>query len=153
MDDLVQWYGEQLDEECARAVAAGGDEWRRQGHPSETIAVYDSKGEPVVYDEGSPTEAQVAHITAHDPARVLREIDAKRQLLAEVLSEPHFMSADDHWNTCPAVVDEDGVPVCLDESRAPGPCDCGRDARVVRRLHLLALPYADRPGYLEKWRS
>lgn len=152
MDDLAQWLGEQYDEDERIARAAGGDAWRRQDHPSDTVAVYDAQGEPVVYDEGWPTVEQQAHIVEWDPARVLREIDAKRELLADVLSEPHFRSADDHWNTCPAVVDEDGVPVCLDESRAPGPCDCGRDARVGRRLRLLALPYVDRPGFREGWR-
>lgn len=61
-DRMVAWLRETLDAAQADAEAAGGDEWRRQGHPSDTVAIYDSKGEPVVYDEGSPTEEQQAHI-------------------------------------------------------------------------------------------
>ena len=36
----------------------------------------------VVYDEGSPDEYQARHIARHDPARVLREVEAKRAILA-----------------------------------------------------------------------
>lgn len=82
MDDLARWLGEQYDIDAARATAAGGDDWRRQDHPSDTVAVYDSKGEPVVYDEGWPSEEQAEFIVEWDPARVLREIDAKRRIVA-----------------------------------------------------------------------
>lgn len=144
-DDIVQWLGAQLDEDERIARSCSGRDWRE--HPKNWVSTPPVNRVAVVLHDGDR-----GHILRHDPARVLLEIDAKRQLLAEVLSEPHFISADDHWNTCPAIVDEDGVPLCLDESRAPGPCDCGRGARVARRLHLLALPYADRPGYREEWR-
>lgn len=132
MNDLVRWLGEQLDEDAARATAAGGDAWRRQEHPSETVAIYDSKGEPVVYDEGSPTEEQQAHIVRHDPARVLREIDAKRQLLDEHPS----VNGSDLGSDCGTCYRGDGV-------NARWPC---------RTLRLLAMPYADRAGYQESWR-
>lgn len=133
MDDLVQWLRAQLDEDEAEA---------RRGY---------LKAEPLPDFDGWD-KSTTAGLPPAVAARVLREIEMKRGLLAEVLSEPHFMSVDDHWNTCPAIVDEDGVPVCLDESRAPGPCDCGRDARVARRLRLFVLPFADRPGFQEAWR-
>jgi hypothetical protein len=165
VDDLVQWLGEQLDEDerIARAVRVPHDwhqgpgddpEWTDEEMVCMWPPEFHTPYERDKHWRGLTVEGPelAAHIAEHDPARALREIDAKRQLLTEVLSEPHFMSADDHWNTCPAIVDEDGVPVCLDESRAPGPCDCGREARVARRLHLLALPYAARPGYREDWR-
>ncbi|MGV9803908.1 DUF6221 family protein, partial [Mycobacterium sp. NPDC003449] len=87
MDELVRWLAAQLDEDERIARAAGGDVWRRQDDSSDTVAIYDSKGEPVVYDEGWPTEEQQAHIVRHDPARVLREIDAKRRILGEVAPE------------------------------------------------------------------
>lgn len=127
MDELVRWLGKQLDADAARAAAAGGDSWRRQEHPSETVAVYDSKGEPVVYDEGWPTPEQQEHITEHDPARVLREIDAKRRIAA-LHARPHHQC-----------VTEDGPT----QWHAADPC---------ATLRLLALPYADRPGYREEWR-
>lgn len=82
-DGMVVWLRAAMDAAQNDAEAAGGDEWRRQDHPSDTVAVYDSKGEPVVYDEGSPTEAQQAHIVRHSPAAVLRRIAADRKQLAE----------------------------------------------------------------------
>lgn len=81
MDDLVQWLTAQLDEDERIARGAGGDSWRRQDHPSDTVAIYDSKGEPVVYDEGWPTEEQAEFVAEWNPARVLREIDSKRRTL------------------------------------------------------------------------
>ena len=151
MDDLVQWLHDRLDEEAQRATAAGGVDWLRAEHPGENVVIFDSKGEPVVYDEGWPSEAQAAHIAEHDPARVLREIEAKRKMIADLLAERHQDSEEDTWYACAALTDEDGDPVCPNDARAPGPCDCGRDERVGRYLRLLALPYADRPGYRE-WR-
>lgn len=129
MDDLVRWLGAQLDEDAARAMAAGGDGWRRQDHPSDTVAVYDSKGEPVVYDEGWPSEAQAEHIAEWDPARVLREIDAKRKVLAEYEQADRYSRTT--WGQSNA-----------DQSRAR------TLGKVVR---LLASVYSDRPGYREEW--
>lgn len=96
-DQMVVWLRETLDAAQADAEAAGGDEWRREEHPSDTVAIYDSKGGPVVYDEGSPTEAQQAHIVRHGPAAVLRRIAADRELLAEceaILSDPAMKDYD-----------------------------------------------------------
>ncbi|MEU6437460.1 DUF6221 family protein [Streptomyces albidoflavus] len=90
------------------------------------------------------------HVARHDPARVLREIDAKRRLL-----ELHaIVHRDAYW------LDEDGeegtdeVPVCghciprnsyLPHHAAlpQGPCTT---------VLLLALPYADHPDYRAEWR-
>jgi len=35
----------------------------------------------VVYDEGAPWTEQAAHIAAWDPARLLREVEAKRRII------------------------------------------------------------------------
>lgn len=154
-DDLVQWLGEQLVEEAEAARALLDDRRFDRAQRWEFCddgAIRDAGGHRSlrVKFTWSP---EAEHIVRHDPARVLREIDAKRQLLADFLAEPHFRNEEDNWYTCAALVDEDGEPVCIDESRAPGPCDCGRDARVHRRAVILALPYADRPDYREEWRS
>ncbi|MGW0495058.1 DUF6221 family protein [Streptomyces sp. NPDC003007] len=131
-DELARWLGAQLDTDATRATSAGGDAWRRQDHPSETVAVYDSKGEPVVYDEGSPTEEQQAHIVEWDPARVLREIDAKRRIVAEIVPAMNEMDEQIHgeWGSSYDPIDYESETL----------------------LRLLALPYADRPGYREEWR-
>lgn len=63
------------------------------------------------------------HIARHDPARVLAEVDAKRQIIAE-----HFPV-----DPCDA---HDGVFTSI----------------LCPTLRLLALPYADHPDYREEWR-
>lgn len=157
MADLVQWLRTQLNEDEAAAedtlslhVRAGrfrGVDVQRWRITKSGTGIIDEDGGTLRAQQIFPAEA--THVIRHDPARVLREIEAKRGLLADVLAEPHFRNEEDNWYTCAALTDEDGDPVCLDESRAPGPCDCGRDARVARRVRLLALPFEDRPGFAE----
>lgn len=78
MDELVRWLGVQLDEDerIARACSGNG-EWE-----AEHIAIY-----------GPNLGVEVrAHMAAHDPARVLREINAKRRIVAAYLppgGDPH----------------------------------------------------------------
>lgn len=80
-DPLVFLYAA-LDAVQVRAEAAGGDEWTAQEHPSDSVGIYDSKREPVVYDEGWPSPEQVAHIVANSPAAALRLVAAARKLVA-----------------------------------------------------------------------
>jgi len=162
MDDLVQFLRARLDEDEQAAWAAaskrGGGTWEAvlgddfrssvDGRYHEGELGYPSR--PVIID---PDDHETSvHIARHDPARVLAEVDAKRRLLADVLAEPHFRNEEDHWYTCAASTDQDGEPLCSDDGRAPGPCDCGRDQSVTRRVRLLALPYADHPDYRDDWR-
>lgn len=147
--DLVQWLTAALNEEAEDAQRA----FSGQADPENGWGAYRPEGQrhtTIVPHVGMIHEAvQADHIVRWNPARVLREVEAKRQLLADVLTEAHFRNEEDNWYACAALTDEGGDPVCLDDSRAPGPCDCGRDARVVRRVRLLALPYEGRPGYAE----
>ncbi|NKR75810.1 hypothetical protein GS492_25035 [Rhodococcus hoagii] len=87
-DDIVTFLRARLDEdgEAARD-AAGWDPtgsvrdtglWRREGINSVT----DSSDRLVLYGDGpAPYGAQAEHIARHDPARVLREVEAKRRIL------------------------------------------------------------------------
>ncbi|MGW5408999.1 DUF6221 family protein [Streptomyces spiralis] len=112
MDELVEWLRAQLDEDEQIARAAGGTWW---APPDLVGEVHDSGGVNI----DAKLKSFAAHIEAWDPARVLREIDAKRQILGRVLSHAAVMGRDEvHWDL----------------------------------LRLLALPYADRPGYREEWR-
>jgi hypothetical protein len=116
VDDLVRWYGAQLDED-ERIARGASAEWR------------ELSGNWVVAD-GNHRVAMVlvaeerAHIVRHDPARVLREIEAKRDLLrlAERAHDYHetFMN--------------------------------GFASALEGTLRLFALAYAGRPGYREEWR-
>lgn len=114
MDDLVQWLREQLDED-ERTARRAGDSFRQIGETGVIVATEGDRAEECA----SANWAGIAkHIVAHDPARVLREIDAKRQIV-------------DRY----AWLREHG--------------DTGNMAWV---LQVLALPYADQPGYREEWR-
>lgn len=83
MDDLVRWLGEQLDKDAAEAQETAneyGAEWT--AHPR-TDSVSSDTGADVIDEPGAP----VNHIAAHDPARVLRDIEARRRALNELLPE------------------------------------------------------------------
>jgi len=143
MDDLVQWLHAQLDIDAAKARAATPGPWVWTAEAD----VWDQCG-PTLIREGTDapdaelvevaagwghdawgmnvSSADQAHIAEWDPARVLREIEAKRQLLTQY---DHAM-----------------------ENRRAHPKDLA-SAGALLALHgvltLLALPYADRPGYRE----
>lgn len=132
MDDLVRWLGVQLDED-ERIARAAGDRWRELSGNWVAVAVEPSS-EPahrvamVLVAEGR------AHIVRHDPARVLREIEAKRRALV-LHSAPT-------GHGC-STTDETGYNLNYDEVSPEDACTT---------LRLLALPYADRPGFQESWR-
>lgn len=139
---LERWLGEQLDEDERIARAATPGPWWADSS-IHTEAVYGSGQTAVIAggrwgDEGSVFESDedAAHVVRHDPARVLREIDAKRQLLDE-----HPDVNDGSCGTC--VDGQWGYPTHGGSSPQRFPC---------RTLRLLALPYAGRPGYNEDWR-
>jgi hypothetical protein len=65
------------------------------------------------------------HIARHDPARVLREVEAKRRIIT---------------NEQDRVLEEGPLPERM------------RDGIETDVMALLALPYADHPDYQEAWR-
>lgn len=131
-DALVAFLKARLDddEQVARQAASreqGGASWRLEG-----ATVLAGDGAPVARhtwaDEGS-------HIARHDPARTLREVEAKRGIVER--HSPHSMGScrtceRPHW----------GVQVC-DHCERAAPCPDLRD---------LATVYASHPDYLEEWR-
>ncbi|MER5715748.1 DUF6221 family protein [Streptomyces sp. NPDC002132] len=129
MDELVRWLGVQLDEDERIARAAGGS-WRELSGNWVAVAAEPSP-EPAHRVALVLVTEERAHIVRHDPARVLREVDAKRRILGEVVPEIDGMESriDGEWGA--------GDPTERESSRL---------------LRLLALPYADRPGYREEWR-
>jgi hypothetical protein len=122
--DLVQWLRDQLDIDAARATAAAeedGPDWRYDGH----AVITRREGDLVAVGSQDFMESERgAFIAAHDPSRVLQEIEAKRDLLR--LAE----RAHDYHGTF-----TNGFASALEET-----------------LRLFALAYADRPGYREEWR-
>ena len=132
---LAEFLAARLDEDeaAAKAAAHGNDgRWVLQGHPSESAIIWDSNGSAVVYDEGSPTEAEAAHIALHDPNRELREVEAGRTILAAygaVLRD------------CESVGDPARRPRLYGE----------HDGLHMAVTHLAAV-YSDHPDYRQEWK-
>lgn len=145
MDDLAQWLGEQLDED-ARITRRAGDSFRQIGETGVIVATEGDRAEECA----SANWAGIAeHIVEWDPARVLREIDAKRRIVAAYIppgTSPHPGQ--------PCINYEGQDPADYDESDA-----CSRHVEASKTtlhhdyvLRLLALAYEDRAGYREGWR-
>ncbi|MET9012302.1 DUF6221 family protein [Streptomyces olivaceoviridis] len=172
MDELVQFLKDRYDEEAAAARAAidvvgpilGAGRWRYTKSNGDeggrywsvtTTAPDSTVPMPTVELVGSGMsgggvheEAVAVHIVRHDPARVLREVEAKRQIVATYLppdANPH--------PGLPCINYEGQRPIHYDDAE---PCWRHQKAneRLVRHdyvLRLLALPYADHPDYREEW--
>ena len=118
MDDLVRWLVKQLDEDERNARAATLGPWVQSGVGDYGWTVdFGRSGAGVETADSDQGLADADFIAAHNPARVLREIAAKRRI--------------------------------IDECAWGGPDHADVYEAVLRRL---ALPYADRPGYVEDWR-
>jgi hypothetical protein len=105
VDDLVEWLCGQLDEDERVAREA-----MRENPLGLVLCLH------------LPPEAQ-QHNARHDPARTLREVEAKRKILALTRFNAQFP-------------DFEG----------------GYDSACEDVIKLLAEPLADRPGYQEEWR-
>jgi len=134
MDDLVQWLRAQLDEDERIARAAqrqrGGGEWVARADASGIVAVEGlpvRAGEPIPVVLHPDEDETADHIAEHDPARVLREVEAKRQALAHY--QQVFQQAVDGADSYVKIA-----------------------AALGRQIRIIASIYADRPGYKESWR-
>ncbi|MCX5239805.1 DUF6221 family protein [Streptomyces prunicolor] len=138
-DHLVMWLREAMDAATQRAEAAATEtssaEWEYQERG--TLNITSPPGFVVAaVDYLDPAPGKF--MADNDPAAVLRRIAANRKLLDDLLGEKHQVVEGDCWYTCAAAAEErDGGETC-DDSRLGKPCDCGRDARVARRVLLLA---------------
>lgn len=160
--DLVQWLRAQLDEDerIARAASWTDDAnaWHAEPTPfgardgGQRWYVEDAMDDGVVSHvdpAASDDEGVARHIAEHDPARVLREIAAKRQIVAAYIppgTSPHPGQ--------PCINYEGQDPTDYDRSDG---CSLHIEASKTALHHdyvlrLLALPYSDRPGYREEWR-
>lgn len=85
------------------------------------------------------------HVARHDPARVLREIDADRALVAtyEQACRKRTEIADEHWGATPS-----GDLSAVERWKEQDAVAEALKPHVLRR----AAVYADREGYREEWR-
>lgn len=143
--DLVQWLTACLDEDERIARAATAGPWRAHdthlGQYGYAATVLSGDGndtdlrawlpsmsnEP--WDEKRNVWADAAHIAAHDPARVLRDVEMKRSLVAAYASA---------LTVGPDI--EGGYKRPIREAFA---------RQAPNFLLVLALPFADRPGFAE----
>jgi hypothetical protein len=136
-DDLVQFLRDRLDEDEQAAQAAT---WHEDaGTWTAGLSEYeprwyieDSMDDGVISrvdPQASQDEGVARHIARHDPARVLREVEAKRRLLDTYLADA--AGADEQIN---------------DEWRAGS-------TLAADLLCIMALAYSGHPGYRrEDWR-
>ncbi|MFK0062642.1 DUF6221 family protein [Streptomyces werraensis] len=133
----MRWLGAQLDEDERIARAACWDEqsdvWTArppQGtyaqYEQYTVVDYCGDGVVIVRPQNADDDGVGRHVAEHDPARVLREIHAKRLII-----EQHERYA-------------------AERRRMMGGWDPQSDDSPI--LAALASVYADRPGYKESWR-
>jgi hypothetical protein len=136
-DDLVAWLREQIakDRRIAEAASvASGGRWFTTGP-----GLWDRAGVPLV----TPSSQQRPHIARWDPDRVLAQCDATERIIE--IHAPYISSdlVDDQavnrdaCSTCDEIIENGYV------RNATWPC---------ATMRLLALPFADRPGYREEWR-
>lgn len=135
MDNLLRFLQDRLDEDgrIAREACHGrtGSWVTNDTYPvsvSDVPAGASVFDKVVAFDEGSPSEAQAEHMARHDPARVLAEVEAKRQLLAKY-QEVADNDVDQPYEYAYGYANALGDAVCL-----------------------MSLPYADHPDYKESWR-
>lgn len=141
--DLVAFLRERLDADGQIARAAAGTGTGRWTQNSDDLyghtgRVEDEHGEAVVYDEGAPTEDEAKHIARWDPARVLADIEAKRNLLRAAVSARNDHR---HWNARPPADPEARTKVLAQ-----------MDARWSAWHYVLtqlAAEYSGHPGYAE----
>jgi hypothetical protein len=171
MDELVNFLRACFAEDRAVALAATPGPWRwdgdremdeadlwgppegsdRYAHPVITATGMHTEGYIVV------TESNAAHIARWDPAHVISECDAK---LLIVDAESRGRRLKDSVTAATSLAEWVDV-TWVDESNQTQE-ERIRQAEFTERftepsppsktLKLLALPYADRPGYREEWR-
>ncbi|MGW6455521.1 DUF6221 family protein [Streptomyces sp. NPDC055078] len=154
MTDLVTFLRARLDEDETGARAAMWDEqsdtWTacppQAAYDRYVVVDYCDDGVVAVTPENADTDGVGQHIARHDPARTLREVDAKRRIL--------------RLHNIPAVVSPKMAALGLREGEAPEDdrrcVGCGldmmdepitADINECPILRALALPYADHPEW------
>lgn len=155
MDELVRWLRAQLDEDERIARATEWCAGTRTFNGWDTARVdevdWEIRSRNAVIGSGLGEEF-ARHIVAHDPARVLREVDADRALLDEY---SRLLDANAAHQREAARLTEAGDDADVIQLAA-----LRREADYLpAMLHALerwakrkASVYADRPSYREAWR-
>jgi Family of unknown function (DUF6221) len=146
MDELIAFLRARYDEAEVTAKAAFGNSghwWQRNTEYGPDGHLFEGddpeggylSGTIVVYDEGSPTPDEFAHIALHDPAAVLADIAGKRKIVD--------MAEAQHGYHLP-----EGVHDGRDDDERK--CDEAMQVMMAEVLHHLAEEFAAHPDYKAK---
>jgi hypothetical protein len=130
-DDLVEWLRLQLDEDERIALCPRDRKWMVEPWtPTEPDALPASSWIVAAPSGDDGVAVCSDHIIRWDPARVLREVEAKRKIIDDLSA---------------VIADDEGMGYYSD----------GHSGLVTakRTPRLLALPCSDRPGFREEWRA
>lgn len=150
---LVEFLRSRLDEDARVAEAATSGPWTAETHlHRHTREPVSYEVHPVAEQEGNGcggvlTASDAVHIARHDPARMLAEVDAKRQLLAGHAKAVETVRELGSLRERVKARRQDVLMVEMEQASVVHRRDvlCGV-------LGILALPYADHPDYREEWR-
>jgi hypothetical protein len=126
VERLIRFVAGRLDDDERIALAAADGDRTEEWEIHYTGAGVDSATGTVAYDEGFPNGRQSEHIARHDPARVLRDVAAKRRLFAK--HAPVINGTQGSWTWFE-----------------------GSESESEKVMQLLSLPYADHPEYDPAW--
>ncbi|MFE3449635.1 DUF6221 family protein [Nonomuraea sp. NPDC059194] len=133
MDDLIAFLRARLDEDETLAQAAISALGAADGNPG--WPDYETFRTPAL-------DTAEEYLERFQPARVLREVEAKRRLVELHLPEPLSETDRQLFGFTLKCAGESWVCYGDGEDIVPWPCD---------HLKLLALPYADHPEYRADW--
>lgn len=143
MDDLIAFVKARLDEDetiAREAASVAGPDWTwktlvPEGYDEPTDYITSVAGSFLMDTMGS-IQAESPHVARHDPVRVLREVEAKRAIVDEVLK--YEATIDGEWG-------------CghTEEQIAAGGCP---EIQVPASLRSLAAVWSDHPDYRAEWR-
>ena len=136
---LLEFITARLDEDEATARAAGDGRWRvdhwldpRSSCPTGCSCRRVEGLDFTVFDEGGHDEAQAEHMARHDPARVLREVEARHRTLIRHRRDPQGACIGCGWSGD------------LDEPRTDAAEECPE-------LLDMASVWSDHAEYLTEW--
>ena len=146
VDDLVAWLTKVWDEQEDAAKQASPGPWHLNAEHDEVLAADDIEVCTAFALSNNQLRWTARHIAANDPAAVLAQIGAHKEILA--LHHPDRVLENWYWLERKCAECGHGWHSWIPDS-PPTVIGPERGCPTVR---LLAQPYADRPGFQQAWR-
>jgi hypothetical protein len=139
MDDLIAFVKARLEEDEATAKEACAGPWHTDRSVLPGLGgawTVDALDGGPVFINFAATDDDVAHVARHDPARVLREVAAKRAIV-----DDYRRARDASQNATGAELDTPGYAAVS-----------GAWAALKVCVTLLAAAWPDHPDYRQEWK-